>query len=267
MLAQVRDGVGVITLNRAERRNALHPEMLDAVPALVQRFSTDPEVGCILLTAAGTAFCAGGDVRDGIDRRRQAGSRLADGAVPDVEAAARALAHDARMVLALHESPTISLAALPGPAVGAGIGIALAADLRIAATSARLVPGWARLGFSGDFGGAWLLTRLIGPARTLELLVDGEGLDAATALGLGVFNRVVPGEELGEAAFEWARRIASGPRAAHASMKQNVAEPSVLSLREALPLEADRMARSGQTEDHRAAVRAWLEAATAKAEG
>src|SRR5438309_3839327 len=133
VLADVREGVGTITLNRPERRNALHPDMYQAIPPLVERFDADEAVGCILLTAAGPAFCAGGDVREGGGERRT-------------------LVDDARMVVALYEAATISVAALPGPAVGAGIGIALAADLRIAASSARLIPGWGKLGLSGDLG-------------------------------------------------------------------------------------------------------------------
>lgn len=248
--AEVRDGVGVITLDRPERRNALHPEMYEAVPALVERFDGDDNIGCILLTAAGTAFCAGGDVRSG---GRRDGER-------------RALADDARMVVAVYESPKISIAALPGPAVGAGIGIALCTDLRIAAASARLVPGWGRLGLSGDFGGPWFLARLLGPARALELLVTGSELDAASALALGLFNRVVPDDDLPDAAFAWARTIAAGPSTAYRLMKENVRHASDMKLGEALVAEATRMVEATQTEDHRRLVRAWLAAANAKRE-
>jgi 2-(1,2-epoxy-1,2-dihydrophenyl)acetyl-CoA isomerase len=249
--AEIRDGVGVITLDRPERRNALHPEMYEAVPALVDRFTDDNGVGCILLTASGTAFCAGGDVRDG---GRRDGQRT------------RSLADDARMVVAMYESAKISIAALPGPAVGAGIGIALCTDLRIAAASARLVPGWGRLGLSVDFGGPGFLTRLLGPARALELLVTGSELDAASALALGLFNRVVPDDELPDAAFAWARTIAAGPPTAYRLMKENVRHAPDMELKEALVAEAKRMVEATQSEDHRRLVRAWLAAATAKRE-
>jgi 2-(1,2-epoxy-1,2-dihydrophenyl)acetyl-CoA isomerase len=243
--AWVTDGVGAIELNRPERRNALHPDMYDAVPRLIQQFDGDDAVGCIVLTGAGAAFCAGGDVRAGSDR---------DGAGSD-------LADNARMVVMLHESPKITLAALNGPAVGAGIGIALAADLRIAATSTRLVGGWVRLAFSGDFGGTWFLTRLLGPARALEFLVDNTPIDAETGLRLGLFNRVVPDDQLRDAALAWARAIAAGPQTAHRLLKENVRDAQHLGLREVLPLESDRMRRSAQTPDHRQAVKRWLEEA------
>jgi 2-(1,2-epoxy-1,2-dihydrophenyl)acetyl-CoA isomerase len=257
---EVRDGVGIITLNRPERRNALHVDMYEAVPSLLDRFFADPEIGCILFTGAGNAFCAGGDVRDG--RRRREG---ADSPRPTTAEAAAALAGTASMVLMLHEGPKISIAALPGPAVGAGIGIALAADLRIAAESARLIPGWGKLAFSGDFGGTWLLTRFLGPARALAVLVNDETIDATTALELGLFNRVVPDAELAAAAFAWARAIASGPQTAQRFFKENVEQATRLTLREALPLEAERMVRSAQTDEHREAVGRWLAAAEAKA--
>jgi 2-(1,2-epoxy-1,2-dihydrophenyl)acetyl-CoA isomerase len=258
--------VGVIELNRPERRNALHADMFDAVPRLIDRFNADDEVAVIMATAAGTAFCAGGDVQARPGRGREV-DRTPDSAKPHGDSpVGNPLAHMARMVLMLQDSPKITMAALPGPAVGAGIGIALAADLRIAAESAALITGWGRLGFSGDFGGAWFLTRMLGPARALEALIGNGGIDAAEAKTLGLFNRVVPDEQLASAAMGWAQTIAAGPQSAYRFMKQNVRDAQRLSLAEALPLESERMVRSGQTEDHRQAVRRWLQEAKAKRE-
>ncbi|HZP29058.1 MAG TPA: enoyl-CoA hydratase-related protein [Acidimicrobiia bacterium] len=255
VVAEIRHGVGIVTLNRPERRNALHVEMYEHVPVVLERFECDPEVGCILLTAAGSAFCAGGDVRDGVARRRAAGEAPA---APSIEDSAVELANQARMVVMLHEASKVTITAMNGPAAGAGIGIALATDLRIAAASARFLPSWSRLGFSGDFGGPWFLTRLLGPSRALQLLVDDTEVDATTALELGLVNRVVPDHELAAAAFEWARRIASGPRAAWTLLKENIRDALALDLRDALPRESERMVRSGLTDDHREAVRRWL---------
>lgn len=256
VLAEVVDGVGVVTLNRPHRRNALHPEMYEAVPRLLERFGTDDAVGCVLITGAGNAFCAGGDVRDG-----GTAGRVPDG---DVEAQVRSrsdlLTEQARMVTLLHDLPKLSIAALPGPAVGAGMSIALAADLRIAARSARLIPGWSKLAFSGDFGGAWLLTHLVGPSKALELLVADQPIDSVAAAGLGLFNRVVEDADLATAALRWAAAIAAGPTSAFAGTKANVRDALRLSLDAALPLESERMVRSGLTAEHRHAVKAWLAA-------
>ncbi|KKW65404.1 enoyl-CoA hydratase-related protein [Mycolicibacterium elephantis] len=260
VLAEVADGVGSITLNRPERRNALHAEMYEAVPRLLERFAAADDVGCVLITGAGDAFCAGGDVRDG-------------GSAKDVppgdrgqQIAARAaiLADNARMVSLLHNLPKVTIAALPGAAVGAGMSIALSTDLRIAARSARLIPGWAKLAFSGDFGGAWLLTHLVGPSKALELLIADAAIDADTAAHLGLFNRVVDDADLPAAARAWATTIAAGPTSAFAGTKANVLDALRLSLDEALLPESERMVRSALTQEHRDAVKAWLATANKK---
>ncbi|MGE2714122.1 enoyl-CoA hydratase/isomerase family protein [Mycolicibacterium litorale] len=260
VLATVADGVAVLTLNRPHRRNALHPEMYEALPRLLARFATDDDIGCVLLTGAGNAFCAGGDVRDGGSARD----------VPDgdremqIRARTAILADNARIVTLLHTMPKITVAALPGAAVGAGMSIALAADLRIAARSARLIPGWATLAFSGDFGGAWFLTRLVGPSKALELLIADRPIDSDAAHGLGLFNRVVDDADLGAEALRWATQIAAGPTYAFAGTKANVADARHLSLENALRAESERMVRCGLTDEHRRAVTAWLAASSTK---
>jgi 2-(1,2-epoxy-1,2-dihydrophenyl)acetyl-CoA isomerase len=258
VLAVIRDRVGVITLNRPKRRNALHPEMFEAVPRVLDGFATNADVGCVVITGSGSAFCSGGDVRDGggeVDRSAPTEAVIAERAAD--------LTRHARMVELLHAMPKPTLAALPGPAVGAGMSIALAANMRIAARSARLIPGWGQLAFSGDFGGAWFLTRLVGPALALELLIDGSPIDAERAAELGLVNRVVDDTELAEAALTWARQLANGPTGAWVSMKANVFDAETLPLDAALVRESERMVRCGMSDEHRTAVRAWLRAANA----
>jgi 2-(1,2-epoxy-1,2-dihydrophenyl)acetyl-CoA isomerase len=255
--AKVADGVGIVTLNRPQRRNALHPDMYDAIIEALECYANDTGIGCVLITGAGTAFCAGGDVRAGLRPDSHAQEQRDPVTHPTAE-----LVHAAQMVRLLHEMPQITIAALPGPAVGAGMSIALSTDLRIAAQSASLIPGWGKLAFSGDFGGAWFLTRLVGPSRAMHILLDGAPIAADTALQLGLFNKVVEDADLPTAALGWARSIAAGPTTAWQSMKANVAEASTLSLEQALPRESERMVRSRFTEEHRRAVRTWLDAAT-----
>jgi 2-(1,2-epoxy-1,2-dihydrophenyl)acetyl-CoA isomerase len=258
----IESAVGVIELNRPQRRNALHPEMYDAIPRLLERYGSDDAVGCILLTGAGTAFCAGGDVRGGAGRRR--GDGHGEGLGDRPHGRGDPLAHQARSVVLLQQSPKITMAALPGPAVGAGASLALAADLRIAAESASLITGWARLGLSGDFGGAWFLTRLLGTSRALAALLDNTTIPSAEALSLGLFNKVVPDGQLPAAAMAWARSIAAGPRTAFGFMKQNVLDATRLPLSEALPLESERQMLTRQTGEHREAARRWLAEAEAR---
>jgi 2-(1,2-epoxy-1,2-dihydrophenyl)acetyl-CoA isomerase len=258
--AWVAERVGVIELHRPDRRNALHEDMYDAVPAMIERHEADDAVAVLMITGAGKGFCAGGDVRDGVERARRGEARRPE-AVDGVDPLTRM----GRMVRMLHESPKLTIAALPGPAVGAGMGIALGADLRIAARSARLIAGWGQLGFSGDFGGTWFLTRLLGPSRALGTLVGNTAIGAEEALAGGLFHRVIDDEGFAEEALAWAASIAAGPQSAYRSMKQNVRDAQTMDLAEYLPLESERMRISGETEDHRDAVRRWLRAAKAKA--
>ena len=259
--ARIVDGVGTLELNRPERRNALHQEMYDAIPRLIEQYNASDQIGCILLTARGNAFCAGGDVREGASNARRDNAALTN---DDYVDAAQILAHSARMTVMFRESPKVSLAALPGPAVGAGIGLALSTDLRIVAESVQLICGWAALAFSGDFGGPWLLTRMLGPARALEFLIGGESIDATEGQQLGLFNRVVPDGDIEGASMTWAQQIAAGPRAAYALMKENVRDAQFLELRDALPIESARMVASSQTKEHREAVRRWIAKAALK---
>jgi 2-(1,2-epoxy-1,2-dihydrophenyl)acetyl-CoA isomerase len=260
VLAQTVDSVAVITFNRPHRRNALHSEMYEAVPQLLDRFTDDAAIGCVLLTGAGGAFSAGGDVRDGGSAKDVPPGDAND----EIRRRSAILADNARMVTLLHAMPKVTIAALPGAAVGAGMSIALAADLRIAARSARLIPGWSKLAFSGDFGGAWLLTHLVGPSKALELLIADAPVDADSAMRLGLFNRVVDDADLPAAALRWATEIAAGPTDAFAGTKANIRDAQRLPLEDALLAESERMVRSGLTREHRDAVKAWLAAAAKK---
>jgi len=245
----VHDRVAVITLDRPDRRNALHAEMREPITRALDEFAARDDVGCVVITGAGTAFCAGGDVKGDVAER----------ATLDPDARVAALLADAQLARVLHEHPKLTVAAVNGPAVGAGMALALACDFRIAAESARLVTGWARLAFSGDFGGAWFLTRLVGPSRALELLVSNASLDAREAHALGLVNRVAPDARFADARMAWAQELASVPTRAFAGMKANVHDALHLSLAEALLRETGRMVASGGTDDHREAVRAWRE--------
>ena len=250
LLATLREGVLVITLNRPEARNTLSVELSTALRAMIKLAGEDAAVRAVLLTGAGKAFCAGGDVKGMGENRKTTltpEERLADLKFRQMASTGA--------ILALRK-PTI--AALPGPAVGAGLALALSCDIRIAATSAFVSTGYSRVSLSGDYGIAWLLTRLVGTGRARELMFTNARLDAAGAERIGLVNRVVPDAELNEAAFAMARELAAGPAIALALMKDNLDLAPHVAYREAADQEAERMVMGQRTEDHKEAVRAFI---------
>jgi enoyl-CoA hydratase/carnithine racemase len=249
LLCRVAERVGVLTLNRPDARNALTLEMKAALAEWVPKLGADPDVGCVLLTGAGNAFCAGGDTK-----------RMArDGKLPSPDERTRQLRWEHGIPLALHQLEKPTLAALPGAAAGAGFALALSCDLRIAAESAFVTTAYTRLGLSGDYGSSWFLTHLVGPSRAREILFTSERLDARRCEQLGLVNRVVPDAELHDAAFGWAKQIASGPPIALGYMKDNLIRALTESLASVLDVEADRMVMGAQTEDYLEAVAAFAE--------
>jgi len=249
LLCRVEDAVALVTLNDPERRNPLGGDLRPRLRALVDALADDAGVRCLLLTGAGRAFCSGGDAR-----------AMARGDEdPSLEGRIRALRAEQEVAARLFEMPKPTLAALPGPAAGAGLSLALACDLRIAAESAFVTTAYARLGLSGDFGGSWFLTRLVGTARARELYFGAERIGARDCERLGLVNRVVPDERLGEEAWQLACRLAAGPPLAYARMKENLNRALEAPLRECLDREAEWMCRLADTEDHREAARAFAE--------
>ena len=247
---ETRDGVAVLTMNRPERLNALSRAMLDGAIAALERGADDPAIGCIVLTGAGRGFCAGGDVTAMGDEALLAKLTLEQKV--DRQRTVQ------RMSSLLHAIPKITLAAINGPCAGAGLGIALACDLRLAADTAKLTTAFAKVGFSGDFGITWPLVRTLGSAKALELLLLSDVLSATDALQLGLLNRVVPAADLMSAAMEMATRIARGPRVAYRYMKQNVEAASVESYQALLDREAFTQCWTGSTADHREGVAAFM---------
>lgn len=254
VLVSVDDGVGRITLNRPDRRNALSPEMVADLGRALQDVSDDDEVGALLLTGAGRAFCAGGDVRAFDEQGGEgAGAAVADQELIDGQRQAQRAT-----VGAIYRSSKPVVAALPGAAAGAGLGLALAADLRIGTPNTLMVSAFVGVGLSGDFGTAWLLDRLVGPAKAREMLFLSPRLSADECLALGLLNRVVPDAELENAATDVARRLAHGPSHALAGMKANLLRAPHESLEESMDAEVPLHKATGTTKEHIEAVRAFM---------
>jgi len=255
LLCSLEEGIATITLNRPEKRNALSDLLTPALRQTLLDLDTDARVRVVVMTGAGSAFCAGGDI-SGMGGR----SAEPDRPRPSFEDSVRTLTHKQEtLTLRLHRHSKPTIAALPGAAAGAGMSIALACDLRIAAESAFLVPGFANIGLSGDYGSSWLLTQLVGPSKAKELMFTGRRVYAEECLSLGLVNEVVPDDALPERTRALAASIAAGPPVAIRYMKENVNRAISCDLSTALAMEADRLVRTAQTEDHREAVAAFLE--------
>src|SRR5579871_2925407 len=252
LLCEITERIGVITLNRPEARNALSDRLTPALRRMIRQCGEDASVGAILITGAGTAFCAGGDVKG-------MGDGAAKSEIPLEERIANLRTKQRTLTGALVGLRKPTIAALPGPAAGAGMAIALACDIRIAAESAIMSTGYARIGLTGDYGIAWLLTRLAGTARARELMFLSERLDARRCEALGLVNRIVPDNELREAAFALARQLADGPAFAYGRIKDNLDQALTSDLRASMDREAENMVAAARTSDHREAVRAFVE--------
>ena len=250
LIETVEDSIATLTFNRPERLNALSTPIMEGLLHGLPRLAGDPAVKVVVLTGAGRAFCAGGDVKsmaeDGGERR----------SVVEATTHLRSRMEVSRI---LHELPKPTIAMINGPAAGAGLALALACDLRIAGVSARLVTAFVRVGFSGDFGGSWYLTRLVGTAKARELYFTGRPVDAEEALKLGLVNRVVPDDQLHEATMELARYLENGPSIALSLMKRNLNRAESGGLAELLDIEAVHQVQTGRTEDHREAAKAFVE--------
>jgi 2-(1,2-epoxy-1,2-dihydrophenyl)acetyl-CoA isomerase len=249
LLETVTDRVATLTLNRPDRLNALSTSILDGLLEALPRLAADPEIAVVVLTGAGRGFCAGGDVKGMAEGSNQMG-------VPDAVQRLRGRMEVSRL---LHEIPKPTIAMVNGPAAGAGLAMALACDLRVASESARFITAFVKVGFSGDFGGSYFLSKLVGTGKARELYYTGESLDARQALALGVVNEVVPDFELRDATTALARQLAGGPRIALGLMKRNFNAAETGSLSELLDLEALHQVQTGRTEDHLEAARAFVE--------
>ncbi|WP_295377027.1 enoyl-CoA hydratase-related protein [uncultured Pseudacidovorax sp.] len=254
LLAQLDAGVLTLTLNRPQARNAMTRAMNEALARELARAELDPEVRCVVLTGAGGAFCAGGDVKN-----MAASGDGTVGALTIDQAIHRQRVNQRETAGRLFKMPKPTLAVLPGPAAGAGLALALACDLRLMASNAIMTTAFARVGFSGDYGGSYFMTQLVGAAKARELYLLSDRVPAEEALRLGLANWVCPPEQLAARAQEIAARLANGPAVAYRYMKENLNRAMAGEVDECLDLEATHHIHCGQTEDHREAAKAFVE--------
>ena len=252
---EVTEGVMRITLNRPERRNAMSNDMLRGLVASLGDAEVAADVGAVVLTGAGGAFCAGGDVKG----MAEAGGEGGDSAV-QYDARVHLQRRDQRDTAGkLYELPKPTIAALPGPAAGAGLSIALSCDLRYASPNAIITTAFARVGFSGDYGGTYFMSRLIGTAKARELYFLSEKVDMEEAEQLGLINGIFPEESLQDEVMTIARRLAPGPTVAYRYMKENLNRAVHGEMGECLDMEAAHHIHCGTTRDHKEAAQAFVD--------
>ena len=255
LLADFDHGVLTLTMNRPEARNAMTIAMNVALGEQLAKAELDPQVRCIVLTGEGKGFCAGGDVK-GMAAR-------GDGTVGDntIDVAIHRQRINQRATSGkLYSMPKPTVAALPGAAAGAGLSLALACDLRIMAANAILTTAFGRVGFSGDYGGTFFMSQLVGTAKARELYFLSERVSAEEALRLGLTNWVCEPDQLVDKTKQIANRLAKGPAVAYRYMKENFNRAiSSGDIGDCLDLEATHHIHCGQTEDHRNATKAFVE--------
>jgi 2-(1,2-epoxy-1,2-dihydrophenyl)acetyl-CoA isomerase len=248
LLYTVGDGIATLTLNRPDKLNAFTQAMIDRWVWALGEAQRDPAVNVVVVTGTGRAFCAGGDV-----------GRMGEGRPTPLEHKARLWENIHRVPKTLEAVDKPVIAMVNGLAVGAGMGMALMCDLRVASDAARFSTGYVNVGLVPGDGDAFFLPRLVGSARALELLWTGDFVEAAEAERLGIVNRVVAADRLAEETYALARRIAAGPQVAIRLTKRLVYQSLRLDLRTHLDLVSSHMAVVRDTEDHQEGVRAFKE--------
>jgi 2-(1,2-epoxy-1,2-dihydrophenyl)acetyl-CoA isomerase len=249
VLQHLDSGLLTITMNRPDRRNALNPDMVTGLVAAARRAAEDHEVRAVLFKGAGGTFCVGGDVKS-----------MAEGRAPlPLEAKLANLRRGMEVSRILHQMPKPVVAQLDGAAAGAGLSMALSCDLRVASESCKITTAFAKVGFSGDYGGTYFLTQLLGSAKARELYLLSPVLSANEALALGMVTKVVPDSEIDVAARELALSLAQGPSVALGYIKRNINNAETMSLEACFDGEAIHHTRAGETADHKEAAKAFVE--------
>jgi 2-(1,2-epoxy-1,2-dihydrophenyl)acetyl-CoA isomerase len=252
-LVSLDNGVLTLTFNRPAARNALTPYMLETMASELAAAELNPDVRCVVLTGAGGAFCAGGDVK------AMAASHGNNEAIDHTARMDKQRQSHRQTSLRLYEMSKPTIAAIPGPAAGAGFSLALACDMRIAADTAIMTSAFAKVGLTGDYGGTYLLTQIVGTAKARELYLLADRIDMAEAQRLGIVNWVVPAGELEAKTKEIATRLATGPSVAHRLLKDNLNRALKSTFAECLDMESANMLTARMTEDHKEASIAFAE--------
>ncbi|MFP6616599.1 MAG: enoyl-CoA hydratase [Candidatus Hydrogenedentota bacterium] len=252
-IVSVENSVGTITLNRPDSLNALSGEMVATMRDTLTEWARDSEIGAVILTGEGRAFCAGGDVGSMAKGTEQGEPGLS------FEQRVDGLRAGQEVAYILHSMPKPTIAAVNGFAVGAGLGLSLSCDMRIASDKSKYGTAYAKVGFGGDWGTTWQLTQLVGEAKAKEMFFLADIIDAEEAHRINLVNRVVPHDDLMTTTNEIAQRMADGARVSIRYMKENINLAVRQDFRTILDREAFTHIRCGETDDHKEGATAFVE--------
>ena len=242
-------GVASVVLDRGAAMNSLDNATKVALRDILAEVADDPAVRCVVLTGSGRAFCVGQDLREHVDLLRSGSEEALSRTVRE---------HYNPIVTSLLTMPKPVVAAVNGVAAGAGVSLALACDYRLLADTAGYNLAFAGIALSCDTGSSWTLPRLVGRAKAIELLYEPRTIGAEEAMALGLATRVVAADSLADEAAALGRRLAAGPTRAYGAIRRALTSSATADLSTALAFEAEMMARTGASEDHRGAVEAFL---------
>ncbi|MCE4071491.1 MULTISPECIES: enoyl-CoA hydratase [Pseudomonas] len=264
LLEKLEDGVLTLTLNRPERLNALNPPLLRTLREGMERASRNHAARVVVITGAGRAFCAGGDIAGKPEKKAEESSDAApaprkERAPDNVASRIDWLRGNMEAVRLLYQMDKPTIAMIRGATVSVGMALAAACDFRVVSENASFTTGFAKVGFSGDYGASYFLTRLLGSAKTRELMFLSDMLDANEAQRIGLVSRLVADADLEAQTQVLARRLADGPPLTYRFMKKNLNAAVDGSLEQILDMEATHMVLSSLTSDQREAVKAFME--------
>lgn len=266
LVTQLDNGILTLTLNRPEALNGLTISLMRQLNDSLRDAAASPEVRAVVLTGAGRAFCAGGDMKtfNTGDAAKPAAEANPDAAPrDDLDSAADRVRGHGEGSLLLHQMPKPTIAMIRGACAGAAVALACACDFRIVSETAFFTTAFARIGVSGELGASYYLPRLVGVAKARELFFFADRVPAEEALKIGLVNQVVPDVDLEAETQAFARRLADGPPLAYRFIKANLNAAEVSSPRDVIALEAMHQIRSMRSEDARAAIMAFMEKRTA----
>ena len=256
LLSHIHGNIGIITLNRPESKNALSDELTPALRTQIANLNLDDRVNSLIITGAGDAFCAGGDIKSMNSSSNKYGWT---NKVSEEEVIKSLQLKQMTLTHALYNFSKPTIAALPGAAVGAGLSIALTCDFRFTNENAFAIAGYGRIALTGDYGMSWLLPRIIGISKAKDMMFSNKKILAREGLNIGLFDNIIEGDNLLKSTLEYANFLSSFSPLALKAMKNNINSAYELSLEKSLNQEAIELIKASNSNDHKEGIRAFIE--------